>query len=285
MNPRFVGLEMAKEITEAYYFQNYFFFTNGGHMRSTLEGDPFGVGVKPTDHIRHFKVDVKMSSWPSDMHDHESKVLVAIHKDLQILSTLKKKDCVSVRFSLETKYDKQPTLEDERGMYNLLETLRHPVYDLMHAGSTIFIEHWNGQTDFQDDNGYQSLVSGSRDKIFFDRTAEEWREVRTDLSEGLRQPHMLTITKSRNQVHIQSGTQRDISCLRRTLAGMRRSFEISSGSGGEGTMRWIDSSIFLITTILMTITKMMGVTTIDHGDVKLGGAQVYLGMCRDVGSL
>ncbi|KAF2833565.1 hypothetical protein CC86DRAFT_415422 [Ophiobolus disseminans] len=137
MNPKFVGLAMAKEVTEAYYSQNRFHFTDRVQLRETLAGDPFNTGVMATDHIHQITLQIQPPSWLE-------------------------KDRLVVRIELQTQCSETPTLEDERGMYNILEMLRQPVYDLMHAGSGVCVTQWNSLGQLSDDYREQSLVLRDR---------------------------------------------------------------------------------------------------------------------------
>ena len=186
MNPAFVGMEMAKEIAAVYWSKNSFMFTTQNELRHALTTDHFGLDVSPFDHIREFVVQVEHHFNANPPPDEESW----LHKRFDALQTMcmvKKKDLLKVEIRLSTDFDDPADIEDERCMFNLLEMLRYPVYELLHAGSEVRIEQYNGEEDsLQEDVGDRFLTIYSRswrkenkpELDFFQMSAEEWEKVR-----------------------------------------------------------------------------------------------------------
>jgi hypothetical protein len=108
------------------------------------------------------------------------------YKELNPLCLLERIDLARIKIRLHTHWEGPHTTEgDEREMLNLLEVLRHPVYELPHAGCKVTVQQYNGseQEEVQDDIdrrqltrfGYGAIAKSPSD--FFQLTAEEWAKV------------------------------------------------------------------------------------------------------------
>jgi hypothetical protein len=93
------------------------------------------------------------------------------------------------------------TIKAESNTFNMLETLRRPVYDLLHAGSKVHIEHSNCLLDW-DTKGMVIRSITSDDNNFFHMSAEEWPRVRV-----LHDSFIVTVSGGRGGLHCLSGDE------------------------------------------------------------------------------
>ena len=157
MDPAFVGLEMAKEIAEVYRKKNPFFFSSLPDFVKAMADDHFRPRVRPLDHIRELSIAI----------DYRIEGLAGVYDALQTLGMIKNQDVLKVAILLNTDFPPIAPgylrLDAECTMINLLEMLRCPVYELLHAGSKVVITHFDG-----DEGGYQE-DTGSRDLTVYAR--------------------------------------------------------------------------------------------------------------------
>ncbi|KAF2833566.1 hypothetical protein CC86DRAFT_400188 [Ophiobolus disseminans] len=211
MNPAFVGREVAREITAVYWSKNSFMFTSTGEFKEAMANDPFGLGMSPFDHIRTMTI---LLEYGYGSHaDSESAYFMQTFEESKSLHVIKRKDLLCVEIRLNTDFRVRAgafELEDECRMLNLLEMIRYPVYELLHAGSKIDIMEYNGDGgDLAERHltGYpESTQVGAHPNVnFFQMNSNEWAKEKDsvglwDASKNfvLEENNVLDETKLRN---------------------------------------------------------------------------------------
>jgi hypothetical protein len=175
MNPAFVGMSMAIEIAEVYYAQNRFYCTTETDLKEMLLGDPFDLGIKPFEHIRRLcvRVDVPRRAYTTCT---EYEILAGKYDCIKLLDMITHKRQLSIKIILITDLTNQggDKLDNERQMYNILEMIRQPVYDLMFTGSHVEVRQVDDEPNAV---GHRPLSDGESNRLFFGLTEEEWLKV------------------------------------------------------------------------------------------------------------
>lgn len=166
------------------------------YQLENLLKDHFNLGVHPVDHIRNLKIYVNyvesvryhqhvsytqyrslLSNWYGDdyLEPAEELGLYEIRrKALSHLLRLQQKEKLHVDIHLHTNLDPD-TMEENRQMYNILETMRETVYDLMHAGANVTIKQENSYQ--LEEWRYLLHPHSGKESSFFRLTKEEWEKV------------------------------------------------------------------------------------------------------------
>ena len=143
MDPLAVGLPMVREVAEIYFTQNTFGFAlERGDLASTMTDDPFGLGFPPRDYIRSLHLTTSFRPLDQYRGVTEEEVLTLFYEQLKSLTLITRKDRLCVNVLLDTHFSDNDT-KHERMMLNILEVLRQPIYDLMHAGTKLDLTHHN----------------------------------------------------------------------------------------------------------------------------------------------
>jgi len=198
MDPAYFGVHAAQELAETYYSINSFYITSAQEMSNLFRADPFKLGMKPYQFIRKFTLLLNFSGTEMQSEDE----VATLHKNLQDLQLLPTKRKHEICIRLETafqigtiklggyRYRHPYDMEDERIMLNILESIRRPVYDLIHRGESVRVFQANlddwctpGQKRIED-VGIRYLTSAERVKgqwgppcRFFSMTEGEWQKV------------------------------------------------------------------------------------------------------------
>ncbi|KAI4693858.1 uncharacterized protein J4E84_002434 [Alternaria hordeiaustralica] len=145
MDPAYFGAHAAQELTETYYSINSFYITSAQEMSNLFRADPFKLGMKPYQFIRKFTLVLNFSGTGMQSEDE----VAALHNNLQDLQLLPPKRKHEICIRLETafqigeiklggyRYRHPYDMEDERVMLNILESIRRPVYDLLHRRKSV----------------------------------------------------------------------------------------------------------------------------------------------------
>lgn len=197
LNPAYVGQAMALEIAEAYYSQNIFDVTKAKYLSRLLLTDYHGLGIKPYEWIREVRLSLKFGKQDSRPED-ELETLKKTYAHLRNLCLIRQKNRLKVDIYVHTTFhgqidddanvDKPRSyqVDHERRVLNVLEMLRQPVYDLLHAGSKISLVHFNnesiedaGMTAFRSLTRHGGLHGADSVTVvdFFCKGKEEWDEV------------------------------------------------------------------------------------------------------------
>lgn len=171
MDPAFVGPAMAREVTEVYFSRNKFCFTGPSELKETLLCDPFSTGSKAYQYIRNLQVTIRVEDGAHEELEH-------CYDCFRPLLLVDRKDRLNVSIQILSEFTRPPTYDDEQDMVNVLEALRYPVYELLHAGSTVDIQQYDGDESDQENLGDRKLCSPDQPAAnFFQLTAEEWENV------------------------------------------------------------------------------------------------------------
>ncbi|KAI4924099.1 hypothetical protein J4E85_008259 [Alternaria conjuncta] len=195
MDPAYFGMQVAQELTEAYYSTNTFYVTSDEEMAKLFKADPFEMGTKPYELIRKFTLAFNFYETNLESKDE----LMAMYNNLQLLKLLPTKRNHEICIRLETSFHawgNKPypySMEDRRVMLNILELLRQPVYDLIHRGKAVRVFHAN--LDHMEDPSWRQvsdvsvryLINPTRGRgkwwpkgQLFGMTEEEWRKEKQD---------------------------------------------------------------------------------------------------------
>lgn len=145
MDPAYFGEHVAQELTESYYNINSFYITSAQETSKLFRADPFKLGTRPYQFIRKFTLALNLCEAELQSEDE----LATIHKHLQDLELLPAKRKHEICIRLETSFQPGQILlcgsrfrypydtEYKRVMLNIFESIRRPVYDLIHRGKSI----------------------------------------------------------------------------------------------------------------------------------------------------
>ena len=148
VNPDYVGHGMAREIAEKFYTVNDFHVSQY-FLANFLTTDRTQTGMKPYEYIRG-KLAIVIETtrcnggseraWQST--ENEVAFLNNIYNNLNPLTLLTHKSQISIDIYLSTSSPLwEPQTEGDRRFYNIMETIREPIYDLIHAGFSVTVEH------------------------------------------------------------------------------------------------------------------------------------------------
>ncbi|KAF2442841.1 hypothetical protein P171DRAFT_433232 [Karstenula rhodostoma CBS 690.94] len=139
---------MAREIAETFYSVKDF----GVHvyqLEELLLSDPTGTGLKPYETIRG-KISVHIPTtmcnggseraWRST--ENEVAFLNGLYTQLNHLTRLTHKSRLTIEIRLTTSAPLRMKYEQgERRFYNIMESVRAPIYNLIHAGVNVTVKH------------------------------------------------------------------------------------------------------------------------------------------------
>ncbi|KAI4661119.1 uncharacterized protein J4E79_004929 [Alternaria viburni] len=187
----YVGVEVAREAAEYYYSQQHI-IAKFQTLRETLTRDIFHLGVKPYMHIRtlHVRInndkisDCLVTKAGADGHGrlienatteqciaHEKRNLNDLYQKLEAGFALFRakrepsllKLCIMIKMSgynddyyEETQEDVTSRRDYERRFMNVLETIRKPVYDMIHAECNVEVKF-----EPELDEGYEDRYWGN----------------------------------------------------------------------------------------------------------------------------
>lgn len=148
LNPSYVGKDMARDLAEIYY-SSYGFSLDMRNMKEFLHEDHTETGFKPEEHIRK-KLNIFVSTtrgngqmegaWAST--DSETEFLGRIYSNLRHLLLLSHIREIPIVISISTCSPLwEPPMEGDRRFYNVMEAVREPIYDLIHAGVDLEVRH------------------------------------------------------------------------------------------------------------------------------------------------
>jgi hypothetical protein len=148
LNPEFVGRGMAREIAEIFFSVNDF-AVNVYQLEELLVSDRTGTGLKPFEYIRG-RIDIRVSTtmcngeseraWKST--GNEVAFLNGLYTQLSQLTRLTQKDRLTVAIRLLTSAPLRIEYQQgERRFYNIMESVRAPIYDLIHTGVNVIVDH------------------------------------------------------------------------------------------------------------------------------------------------
>ncbi|PVH95146.1 hypothetical protein DM02DRAFT_732031 [Periconia macrospinosa] len=186
LNPSYVGKDMARDLAEIYY-SSYGFGLQIENMKSFLHDDRTETGFKPLQHIQK-KLDIYVQTtmcngqlegaWAST--DNETEFLNRIYttlRDLLLLSHIRKIP-ITIRIGTCSPLG-EPQIEGDRRFYNVMEAVREPIYDLLHAGINLEVLHVAMAS-------HNSQVISKEPCNFFRVSKESWQEERQTHSSSWR---------------------------------------------------------------------------------------------------
>lgn len=178
LNSSYAGRGMARDLAEIYY-SSYGFGLQMKNMKSFLHDDRTGTGFKPLEHIRK-KLDIYVQTtmgngsmelaWADT--DNETEFLNRIYtnlRDLLLLSHIREIPII-IRISTGSPLWSSAT-EGNRRFYNVMEAVREPIYDMLHAG--VHLEVWHVAS-----SSHKSRVISKGPWNFFPISKELWQEER-----------------------------------------------------------------------------------------------------------
>lgn len=178
LNPSYVGKGMARDLAEIYY-SSYSFGLDMRVLKTFLHDDPTDTGFKPAEHIRkQLYIDVVTTrccgwiegAWASTKS--ETDFLHRIYTTLGELRLLSHIQEIPIRMNIKTSppsYDSQ--IEGDRRFYNIMETVREPIYDLLHSGVNLEVWHYKVSS------GKTRIIS-KEPWNFFRASKESWQDER-----------------------------------------------------------------------------------------------------------
>lgn len=178
---------MARELAEIYY-SSYRFGLDIKNKRGFLHDDRTDTGLKPIEHIRK-RLDVliwvtmnngeREGAWANT--DYEERFLNRIYTNLKHLLLLPHIHKIPVTIRIGTfpltchlRRGDDPrsyNMEGDRRFYNIMEAVREPIYDLLHAD--VNLEVWHVASFL--DNGH-IVLKGPRN--YFEMSKDAWQEER-----------------------------------------------------------------------------------------------------------
>ncbi|KAF2658216.1 hypothetical protein K491DRAFT_690371 [Lophiostoma macrostomum CBS 122681] len=186
INAEFVGSGLAREIADIFYTSNRFSLS-AYQLRDFLTVDRTQSGMKPYEFVSgQLEVDIttnfcESSSegiWP--ISEDEITFLDGLYTQLKTLTLIPPYDNSSMLITLHASPSiRGSDLEGYRRLHNVLEAVRTPIYDLMHAGWNIQMWHSKALSRLQ-----QSIQLLPYDLLALEQA--EWKqEKRSDRSRWL----------------------------------------------------------------------------------------------------
>ena len=181
MNPAFVGKEMAHEVSEAFYSELYFEVADCDEdVVAALTQSP-NVQVRPCDFLRTLNIEVRF--WDSDPYQDRDSFwdgFATRYKEIAnaanaVSGLVKRLDRLTVNVSVGTNIplSQLEALDVEKKMVIIMEVLRYPVYELIHACKKVHVQYTNNDSEGgQEDTGFRDLDA------WFGLSREEWEKVR-----------------------------------------------------------------------------------------------------------
>ncbi|KAH7410338.1 hypothetical protein DE146DRAFT_347849 [Phaeosphaeria sp. MPI-PUGE-AT-0046c] len=149
LNSEYVGCDMAREVAAVFYSVNEFWVSNVSSLAKFLNSDRSQTGFKPYEHVRGaFGVNITTTcgngeqerAWSST--EHELAFLEDLYINLKTLALITCKQQLRVKILLYTGAPLRLTrYNGERRFYNIMETIRSPIYDLIYSDVKVEVEH------------------------------------------------------------------------------------------------------------------------------------------------
>lgn len=177
LNPEYVGHGMAREIAEMFYILNKFVVPEVRFLPELLIVDRTQTGLMPYEYIRG-KLGVGITTtrcnggneraWQST--ENEVEFLDGVCNQLNTLNLLKHKSQLSITITVRTSAPLwKPESEGERRFYNVMEAIRWPIYELIHGGVQVSVNH-TAQSSLRT----RTISEGPTN--YFAMGREEWEE-------------------------------------------------------------------------------------------------------------
>lgn len=148
LDASYVSKDMARDLAEIYY-SSYGFELRIPKMKAFLHDDPTKTGFKPVEHIRkHLDIFVETTMSAGQMENawastaNETEFLDRIYttlKDLLLLSHIREIPITMRIGTCSPLHESQ--MEGDRRFYNVMEAIREPIYDMLHAGVNLEVSH------------------------------------------------------------------------------------------------------------------------------------------------
>ena len=175
LNAEYVGEVLARAMAER-FFSNNDFNCQVSQLEELLIEDRTGTGFKSYEWIRQklavglatTKCNASERAWQST--ENETAFLNGLYANLRLLTLLTRKE-VEITIWLSTAAPRwEPNIEGERRFYNIMEAVRAPTYELMHAGfEKVQVNHTTMSTG-------NSQVISEEPYNWFALSKEEWEE-------------------------------------------------------------------------------------------------------------
>lgn len=143
LNPQYVGHTMSRDVAEIFYSTKNFYL-DVCDVEDFLLCDRKQAGLKPCNYIRH-NISIMVRTDGEEERtwwyaEDEIAFLNNIHKQLSFLTLITHKSEVSINLRLLTSRSYRGTRSpQDRELYNILESVRTPIYDLIHSGFNISV--------------------------------------------------------------------------------------------------------------------------------------------------
>ncbi|CAI6342592.1 unnamed protein product [Periconia digitata] len=178
LNPSYVGKAMARDLAEIYY-SSYGFGLEMRNMHSFLHVDRTETGFKPLEHIRkELSIQVRTTmgngskerAWAGT--DNETEFLNRIYTNLRDLLLLSHIQEIPIIITIITGSPLwRGATEGDRRFYNVMEAVREPIYDMLHAGVNLEVWHIASPS-------HKSRIISKGPWNFFNTSKELWHEER-----------------------------------------------------------------------------------------------------------
>lgn len=154
LNPEYVGTRMAGDLARIFFSSNDFVLRHL-LLREFLLHDRTRTGMKPYEYLRGSirvyipKVSEHEPAWRTT--ESEKALLNGIHTQLSHLTLLSngRRPAITIDLWYITSVPLWiDNAEGERRFYNILEAVRAPVYDLVHAGFRVHVKHNATRRDY-----------------------------------------------------------------------------------------------------------------------------------------
>ena len=197
LNPDFVGLDMAREGAEIYYQKNTFQLHDS--QLKDLFQPQYDHGMDPTQYLRKLSVAVRYADITDDLQygsenffnvsrpylERDPDKYISPTEELALyeerrealyhILRLQRREQLAIFITLDTVMTgSQVRFANHRHLFNILEMVREPVYELMHAGADVSVRQFNVRHDT-----FRDFVPTPRDPNhnIFKLTKEEWEKV------------------------------------------------------------------------------------------------------------
>lgn len=148
LNPEYVGSDMAREAAEVFYSMNEVWVSHES-LSEFLTFDRTQSGFKPYEYVRGaLEVHISTTCGNGDNErawsntENETTFLNGIYTNLNALTRVKRKQQLHANIRLCKGAPLHATqYTGERRFYNIMEVMRSPIYDLIHGGVKVDVEH------------------------------------------------------------------------------------------------------------------------------------------------
>ena len=142
MHPSRVGDEIVQNVARVYYRTSHFVVVDaledpGNPLERILVDPPYSLNIRPYEHIREITINIEFDCVPTDKN-----LLSKPYHTLKQLDRIPNKDRLHLHFHLNTQFTDNNACE--HSFSSLLEAVRYPLYDLIHANCNVSFTHRNG---------------------------------------------------------------------------------------------------------------------------------------------